>query len=186
MVGFIFHAYDCKIAQPIGSSLPGRDGSFPASFPGLFGGFAPEGVPDFLPAQQLPVNVGDLLQPLFHLVIVFDPAADLLDLIGGHRAAGSMGLVQGDAQIPGWPMPLATGAFAIRLAAGQVAFHQRAAQDLAERRQKFRQALAATAQGQHGELRQLLSYSHMAVSIITQAWENAIANLASATFPLSH
>src|SRR5216684_2606440 len=76
-----------------------------------------------LPAQQFPVDVGDLLEMFLHPVIVLDPVADLFDLIGGHRTAGSMGLVQSDTQIPHRTMALAAGTFAGWITAGQIAFH---------------------------------------------------------------
>src|SRR3978361_755412 len=76
-----------------------------------------------LPAQQFPIDIGDLLQTLLDLMVVVDPAADLFNLPGRHCAARSMSLVQSHAQIPYWPVSLTTGAPALRLAAGQIALH---------------------------------------------------------------
>src|SRR5260370_33336416 len=77
-----------------------------------------------LPAQQFAVNVGDLLQALFDLMIVLDPTADLTDLLGRHRAASPMRLVQGHAQIPYRSTAFTAGALAGRVATGHIAFHQ--------------------------------------------------------------
>src|SRR5258707_3678684 len=53
-----------------------------------------------LPAQQFPVDVGDLLEMFLHPVIVLDPVADLFDLIGGPPPARSRGLLPTDTPIP--------------------------------------------------------------------------------------
>jgi len=87
--------------------------------------------------HQLPVDVGNLLQAFFHPVIILNPLADLLDLIARHRATGPMRLVQGHAQIPDRTVTLTARTLAIRIAAGQVAFHQGTAKHFAEWRQKF-------------------------------------------------
>lgn len=55
-----------------------------------------------LPTNQFPINLGNLLQVFFDQVIVGDPPANLLDLVGGHRTAAAMRLVQSNAQIPHW------------------------------------------------------------------------------------
>ena len=85
----------------------------------------------------MPVDVGDLLQVFFDLVIVLNPPANLIDLIAWHRATGPMRLVQGHAQIPHRPVAFATGTFAIGIAAGQVALHQGTTKYFSERRQDF-------------------------------------------------
>src|SRR5207302_9886942 len=110
-------------------SFPRPDGSFFRVLPLLGLGL--------LTAHQFPVDVGDLLQVLFHLVIVLNPPADLLDLIAWHRATRPMRLVQGHAQIPYWPVALATSTFALGIAAGQVALHQGTTKYFSERRQDF-------------------------------------------------
>ena len=91
----------------------------------------------FVPTHQLPIDIGDLLQVLFHPVIVLNPPADLLELILWHCATGPMRLVQSHAQIPYRPVPLAACAFAVGVATGQIAFHQRTAKHFSERGQKF-------------------------------------------------
>src|SRR5260370_18691222 len=77
-----------------------------------------------LPAQQFAVNVGDLLQALFDLMIVLDPTADLTDLLGRHRAASPMRLVQRHAQIPYRSMAFTACALAVRLDTGPISFPQ--------------------------------------------------------------
>src|SRR5258708_3198283 len=96
-------------------SFHGQNGSFVGSSLGF--------AFDLLPPQQFSVDIGDLLQALFDLMVVLDPAADLLDLIGCHCAARPMLLVQGHTQIPDRPMPVAPGTLAVRVTAGQIAFH---------------------------------------------------------------
>ena len=147
-------------------------------FPGLL---VPFGAP-----QQFAVDIGDLLQALLHSMIVLNPAADLLDLIRGNRRARAVRLVQGDAQIPDRPVPLASSAFAVGLATSQIALHQGTAKHLAQRRQKFAQTLAAAAQGERRESGEILSFCHMAATIITPRPKDASANLASANFLLSY
>jgi hypothetical protein len=135
-----------------------------------------------LPAQQFPVNVGDLLQALFDLMIVLNPTADLFDLLGRHRAANPMRLVQGHTQIPYWSMALTAGAPAVQIAAGQIALHQGTPQNFAERGQNLGETLAAIPQGERGEFGEVLSFSHMTASIITPTAQKANTNLASANF----
>src|ERR1043166_4495319 len=134
--------------------------------------------------HQFPVDIGDLLQVLFHLVIVLNPPADLLDLIARHSATGAMRLVQGHAQIPYRPVALATGTFAVRIAARQVALHQGAAKYFCQRRQDSGETLAPIAQGEIGEFGQFLSFSHIAARIIQANAKNANANLPNANFLL--
>src|SRR5260370_24731416 len=77
-----------------------------------------------LPAQQFAVNVGDLLQALFDLMIVLDPTADLTDLLGRHPAASPMTLVQGHAQIQYQSMASIACSLAVRVATTHIAFQQ--------------------------------------------------------------
>jgi len=70
------------------------------------------------PTHQFPVEVGNLLQGFFHPVIVFNPSANLLDLIAVHRRApGPTRLVQGHAKIPNRPVALTASTLAVRIAA---------------------------------------------------------------------
>ena len=147
-------------------------------FPGLPGAFSAP--------QQFAVDVGDLLQARLHTMIVVNPATHLLDLVGGNRRARAVRLVQSDAQIPDRPVPLASRTLAVRLAAGQIALHQRTPKDLPQGRQKLSQTLAPAAQGERGESREILSFCHMAANIITPDPENASANFASANLLLSY
>ena len=119
-------------------------------------------------------------------MVVLNPAANLLDLVGGYGTTGAARLVQADAQIPHRPMPLPSGALAVRLAAGQIALHQGTAKNLPQRRQKFRETLAAIPQGERGELREIFSFCHRAARIITPLSQNASGNLTFANFLLSH
>ena len=136
-----------------------------------------------VPTHQFPVDLGDLFQILLHLVVVLDPAADLLDLITGNRATAPMSLIQGHTQIPDRPVSFAASAFAVWVAAGKVALHQRATQNLAEGWQAFGQALASIVQGQQGELGEVLSYRHMAARSMHPNRENVNTNLVFANFP---
>ena len=105
-------------------SAPYPDGS-PSRAPPLFVLVLPS-------AHQFPVDIGDLLQILFHSVIVLDPAADLLDLIAWHRATAPMRLIQGHAEIPYRAVPLPAGTLAIRIAAGQITLRQGTAKYLTQ------------------------------------------------------
>jgi hypothetical protein len=109
-------------------------------------------------------------------MIVLNPAAHLLDLVGGYGTTRAVHLVQADAQIPDRPMPLPSTALAARLTAGQVALHQGTAQDLPQRGQKFRETLAAVPQGHGGELRKVFYFCHRAVVPIplNYKWESHI------------
>src|SRR5260370_13857039 len=65
-----------------------------------------------LPAQQFPVDVGDLLEMFLHPVIVLDPVADLFDLIGGHPTFAFIGFVPSATHIPHPTMQLSPVTFA--------------------------------------------------------------------------
>ena len=101
-----------------------------------------------LPPQQFPVNLRDLFKMIFDLVVVLDPTPHLVYLFSWNDTAGRTSTPQGDGQIPHWPMPLAFGAPAGGVAAGDVSFHQRTAQGFGDRRKLLGQTLPALAQGQ--------------------------------------
>jgi hypothetical protein len=98
-----------------------------------------------LPSQQLAVDLRDSFQVIFDLVVVFDPLADLFHFLVGNDSTGRAPAPQRYRQIPQWAVPLAFGAPAGRMAAGHVAFYQRSAQDLGDRRKLISQALPALA-----------------------------------------
>jgi hypothetical protein len=101
-----------------------------------------------LPPQEFPVNLRDLFQVIFDLVIILDPAPDLVHLLSRNDAAGCTSAPQRNGEIPHWPMPVAFGAFAGRIPAGNVSFDQRASQGLGHRRKLLGQTLPALAQSQ--------------------------------------
>ena len=63
-----------------------------------------------LPPQQLPVNLRDFFEVTFNLVVVLDPAPNLVYFLTWNEDAGSPS--QRDCEIPQWSVPLAFGAFA--------------------------------------------------------------------------
>ncbi len=95
-----------------------------------------------LAPQQFAVDVGDLLQLLFQLVVVFDPAADFIHFFLRDDAARGAARSERDGQIPGGSVPLAARALTGWIPAGHIALHQRPPQNLGHRRQ-FRQTLPA-------------------------------------------
>jgi hypothetical protein len=119
-------------------------------------------------------------------MVVVDPMANLFDLVGGYRAAGSMGLIQRDTQIPYRPVLVTAGALAGRTPAGQIALPQGATQDFAERRNKLGEPFAPPVKGEDGKPGQILPYSQVAVRIIAQPLKIASANLSPANLLLSH
>src|SRR6266545_7877222 len=95
-----------------------------------------------LPAEQFPVDVGDPLQVLFQLVVVVHPATDALQQVDRYDRACGAARPEGHAQIPHWAMAFAPSAFAVWVAAGEIAFDERAAQGFGDRREQLHQALA--------------------------------------------
>src|ERR1051326_1558499 len=85
-----------------------------------------------LASQQLPIDRGDLLQVIFHLVVVLNPTADLLHLIAGDDSTGRFSGSQGDRQIPYGAMPLPLSALTSWVAAGHISFDQRSTQGRSE------------------------------------------------------
>src|SRR6266481_1193495 len=76
------------------------------------------------PPQQFAIDLGDLFQLVFQLVVVFNPSTNLTKLRLGNDAAGCAARPQCDSQIPHRAVSLTTGALARRVAAGYVALHQ--------------------------------------------------------------
>src|ERR1039457_4787542 len=103
-------------------------------------------------------------------------------MLGRHRAANPMRLIQGHTQIPYRTVALPASALAVWIAVGQIALHQGTPQNFAERGQNLGKTLAAIPQGEGGELGEVLSFSHMTASIITPTAQKANTNLASANF----
>src|SRR5712691_2399193 len=97
--------------------------------------------------HQLAIDLGDLLQVVFQLVVVFNPSANLGELLLADDTAGGAAAPQGNRQIPHRAVSLAPCALAGWVAAGHVAFDQRTAQDFSHRRQLFRQTLPPLSQG---------------------------------------
>jgi hypothetical protein len=103
--------------------------------------------------QQLAIDLGDFLQVVSQLVVVFNPGANLGQLILADDTASGAASPQGDRQVPQGAVSLAPRTFAGWVAAGHVAFHQGATQDFRHRRQLRRQALPPLSQGQLGKSR---------------------------------
>ena len=80
---------------------------------------------DALAPQQLAVDLGNLFDVLFELVVVLDPAADFRRLLLGNDSPGSAAAAQRDRQILHWPMPLAASALTSRVPAGHISLDQR-------------------------------------------------------------
>src|SRR5205085_9093576 len=95
-----------------------------------------------------PVNLRDFFEVIFDLVVILDPAPDLIYLLGRNDGAGRASAPQSNGEIPHWPMPLALGAFAGRIPASDIAFHSRTPQGLRHWRKLLGQTLPALAQGQ--------------------------------------
>src|SRR5579864_1448924 len=77
-----------------------------------------------LATQQLPVDLGDLFQVIFQLVVVLNPATDFIQLRRRDDSAGRASAPQGDGQVPNRSVPLAPGALASWISAGHVALYQ--------------------------------------------------------------
>src|SRR5580704_1129147 len=100
-----------------------------------------------LAPQQLAVDLGDLFDVVFQLVVVLDPASDFRHFLLWNDSAGGAAAAQGYRQIPHRPMPLAASAFTGWVPAGHISLQQRPSQNLRDRRQQLRKALATLAQG---------------------------------------
>jgi len=83
-----------------------------------------------LTPQQLPINLGDLFQVIFQLVVVLDPAADFFQLIRGNDSSGRVPWPERDREVPNRSMPFTFGAFARRIPAGYVSLYQRSPQNI--------------------------------------------------------
>lgn len=118
-----------------------------------------------LPPQKFPVNLRDLFEAIFHLVIILDPAPNPIYLLGRNNPAGRMSASKRDSEIPHWPMPLAFGALAGGISAGDVPFHQRASQGLGHGRTLLSQILPALAQGGFRKPSQIVICFHLSESI---------------------
>jgi hypothetical protein len=95
-----------------------------------------------------------------------------------------MRLIEGDAEIPDRTVPLSPCALAVWIPASEITLHQRTAKNLAEWRRKLGEALAAAAESEDWEFRQVFSIVHLTVGIIHQHAQNANANFATANFLL--
>ena len=80
-------------------------------------------------------------------------------------------------------MPLPLGALAGWVAAGHIAFDQRTAQRLGNRRKLMRESLSALAERQFGESGQLATCLHLNASIRQHSSPNANANLLECESP---
>jgi hypothetical protein len=118
-----------------------------------------------LTAKQFAVDLRDLLEAIFHLVIVLEPLADLGHLLFGDDSAGGAPAPQRDGQIPDWPVPLASSALAGGIATGHASFHQRSAQGLGEGRELLGQTLPALAQRQFGKPAESPTCLHLSASL---------------------
>src|SRR6516225_6926462 len=136
-----------------------------------------------LPPQQFPVNLGDFFEVIFDLVVVLDPAPDLVYLFTRNDAAGGSSPSQRDREIPHWPMPLTSGALAGRIPAGDVSLDQRAAQGFSDRRKLLRQTLPAMAQSQFRKPLELATCLHLSASIPKNGLPFASANFQTCEFP---
>src|SRR6516165_5199459 len=137
-----------------------------------------------LPPQQFPVNLGDFFEVIFDLVVVLDPAPDLFYLFTRNDAAGGSSPSQRDREIPHRPMPLASGALAGRIPAGDVSLDQRAAQRFSDRRKLLGQTLPALAQSQFRKSLEPATCLHLSASIHQNALPSASANFRAANFLL--
>jgi hypothetical protein len=113
--------------------------------------------------------ISEIFQVIFDLMVVLDPGPHLLYLLRRHDATGGSSWPQGDGEIPHWPMPLAFGALAGRISAGDVSFHQRTAQRFGDRRELLGQTLAALTQGQFRKSPQLTTCLHLSAGIRREA-----------------
>ena len=139
MYRHLLPSHKCKKEPLCGDAVPALDKSLSLSFALTF-------LESSAP-QQLAVDLGDLFDVVFQLVVVLDPAANFSHLLLGDDSPGSTPGAQRDRQIPHRPMPLTASALAGRVPTGHVSFHEGTSQDLGDRREQFREALAALAQG---------------------------------------
>ena len=101
-----------------------------------------------VPPQQLAIDFGDLLQVVFQRMVVLNPGANPLDMLGADDAARCAACSQGDGEVPHRTVSLAACALTRGITAGHIALDQRAAEDLRHRRQEFCQSLLTLAQGE--------------------------------------
>ena len=120
---------------------------------------------------------------VLQLLVVCDPAADLLHLLAGNDPAGGASRPQRYRQIPDGSMPLPLGTLAGRIPAGDIAFHQGATEDLGDRRELFGQTLPALAEGEFGDAPESTTCLHISASIHQNRGLRASANLLRCEFP---
>ena len=144
MDGLVLPFHKCKIAMPLcaPSIILMRSILLSRFTPPPFVALAP---------QQFPIDRGDLLQVIFHLLVILNPLADLLHLIAGDDSTSRFSGSKGDRQIPYGTMPFPFGALASRVAAGHIAFDQRSTQGLSDRRKLVGKTLPALAESQFGK-----------------------------------
>src|SRR6516165_4501450 len=136
-----------------------------------------------LPPQQFPVNLGDFFEVIFDLVVVLDPAPDLVYLFTRNDAAGGSSPSQRDREIPHGPMPLASGALAGRIPASDVALDQRATQGFSDRRKLLGQTLPALAQSQFRKPLEPATCLHLSASIHQNALPFCKGEFKTCEFP---
>jgi hypothetical protein len=106
----------------------------------------------FTPAQQFPINPGDLVQGLQKLLVSLDPVAGLEDLGLAFEQEGShLAFRQTAAQIKEGAMLWTLAAMAIRAATLEEAFQKGSMNEVGRQFERLEQADFALAQSQSGE-----------------------------------
>jgi hypothetical protein len=109
----------------------------------------------FTPAQQFPVNPGDLVQGLQKLLVSLDPLAGLEDLgLALEQESSHLAFGQTAAQIKEGAMLWSLAAMAVGAATLEEAFQKGGVEEVGGQFEGLEQADFALAQGQGGEARE--------------------------------